>query len=407
MASKAVLAAAVALSLAAGLAGGGATQGLGLFARDPAPAGPAPVSHSVAPASTVPGAADPSGAGPALEGSPAALAARLAEERAQRERLAQQVADLTAQVAALKQAQPAPAAGPVFTFGTAGKLEAVRQADWGALAAAAQVVDRAVIEMYEHRLAGTPVPKETLLRLQENTERMRTYEYRTLDKLPTAAQHNGELTHPITITNLVAALLAQAGKPLSAGQVAEIERLGSVFDEDFARLRERWSERVPRARRMLEEYRRKGRLLDDLLAALTPEQRALVVDPRYRGVAGLDLLDPTLMVLHTSPLAAGADSAQIRAALSRGVAQAWGLAEAAQAGPVERLLDAFLARLAPGLEAVPQARARNYTYAQALAAGEATADLVDGLLQEGSVSAEARARLLDSPAWFIPRLVTP
>jgi len=97
---------------------------------------------------------------------------------------------------------------------------------------------------------------------------MRTYEYRTLDRMPTAAPHNGEITHPITETNLLARVLERAEKPLSEAQIAEFNRLGAQFEEDFARVRAGWgpsgSPTVSHARRLLDEVKLKGRFTDAL-----------------------------------------------------------------------------------------------------------------------------------------------
>ncbi len=74
-----------------------------------------------------------------------------------------------------------------------------------------------------------------VLRLSDE-ERFRIYEYAVLDKLPSAAKFNGESTHPITLANIVAALLKQAGNPLTADQVAAINRLGEDYEGQYANL---------------------------------------------------------------------------------------------------------------------------------------------------------------------------
>jgi hypothetical protein len=225
--------------------------------------------------------------------------------------------------------------------------------------------------------------------------------------MPTAAQHNGELTHPISLANLAAAQCAAGGQPLSAAQVTEIERLGVSFDADFARLREGWAPPKPRARRLLEEVTLKGRFTDALFAALSVEQRALLVLPELRGVAGLDLNDPTLMVIHTSPVISGATPAEIRTKLV-------GLLEGklAQGEPgraaLESAAEAFLQRTQSLVAApTPKHRLKNYTYEQALVAGEASAELVERLLAGLELTAEKRTALLEDPAWYVPRILAP
>jgi hypothetical protein len=395
------------LAAGAGFAGGAASGGFGLFEslrRDEAAPPKAPLLVGSR------GAPSERDTGPRLEGAAPADDAANARLSAENARLVARLAEVEQEVAALRSKPSAALAGrggPTFTFGEGGRLEAVREADWGALAAAARVVDRTILEIHKLRLEGKPVPKELHIRLQEHTEKVRTYEYRTLDRLPTAAQHNGELTHPISLANMIAALVAQEGQPLSAAQVADIDRLGAAFDVQFARLREGWTAGVPRARRILEEYRLKGRFLDDLHAALTAEQRALVIDPAYRGLAGLDLYDPTLMILHTSPVVTGADAAQVRAKVGALLRKNLALAPDAVQPALDTLAEAFTTRALRGAEPVAQARVKHYSFAQGLQAGEAMADLVDGLLREVDLAPPQREALLGDPTWYVPRLVLP
>lgn len=405
--SKAAWVAGVAVAAGLGFVGGGATDGLGLFPADPSPAarGPlAPAGVTGVEASAPSGAPAAGGLAPAATEAATAAARRL---EAEHERLVARVAALERDLEAARASGPAAPRGPRFTFGEMGRLEGVVKADWAALATSSKVVTDAVTEIHRATVAGEAVPKEVYVRLQEHVEQMRRYEYRTLGKMPTAAAHNGEFTHPITTTNLLADVLEQGGRPLSEAQVAEFERLGTAFEEEFARLRARWGADVPRARRLLDELRVKGRFTDGLWAALSEAQRPLWVDPALRGVAGVDLYDPTLLVLHTSPVVTGAAVADLRPKLLGILRGKLGVAPDAASPRLEAAVDGFLARTGPGLAAVPKVRAKFYTFADALAAGEASAELVDVLLRDLDLTPEVRKALLDEPAWYIPRLVTP
>lgn len=394
----------VVLVLGAGFVGGAVTGGLGLL---PGSAGRPRAAADPEFAPAVGQAKARAGEGPRLEGAATSDAEGRARLEAENARLTARLAEAQGELDALRRGRPSAqgAGAPTFTFGEAGRLEAVRETDWVQLAGAARVVDAAVLDMYRLQREGKPVPRELLLRLQENTEKVRSYEYRTIDRLPTAAQHNGELTHPISLANLIAAMLAQAGKPLTPSQVAAVDRLGLAFDAEFARLREGWGPAVPRVRRLLEEYRLKGRFGDDLRAVLTAEQGATLVEPAHRGRAGLDLYDPTLMILHTSPVVTGPDPAEIRSKLGALVRKALAMASNAAAAPLEPLLDAFVRRALLNVDAVPASEARHYGFAQGLQSGEATCDLVDGLLRDLDLPPATREALLASPTWYVLRLV--
>ncbi len=294
--------------------------------------------------------------------------------------------------------------GPTFTFGALGSLPAIHEANWREMAQSSVVVSGGVHEILRKKEAGEAVPKEVYLRLQENVERMRKYEYRTVGKMPTAAKHNGEITHPITVTNLFAAILEEANVPLSPEQVKRIAALGLGFERDFASQRERHGADTPRVKRMLAEYRLKGRFTDDVVALLTGEQQAAVFDPETHGLAGLDMLSPTLMILHTSPLLTGTSVDEIAGKL-RGILVKKLALPAEEAQRLEGSLDGWKTDVRDLLERVPATRLRHFTYAQGILAGEASVRLTTRLLAELKLSEEARHALLDDYAIYVPRIV--
>lgn len=343
---------------------------------------------------------------PSLDPGSGRLGAEMERLHRDNAELRRQLAEVATQNEGLQKrlaAHPA-AQGPTFTFGKAGALPAIREANWSEMAQSSMIVGSSVHKILAQKEAGEPVPKEVYLALQENVERMRKYEYRTIGKMPTAAKHNGEFTHPITIANLVAAMLASAGKPLTDPQVVRIEALGLRFEREFATQRERHPAGTPRVARMLAEYRLKGRFTADLAEVLDAEQRAVAYDPATRGVAGLDLHDPTLMILHTSPVIAGANVDEIASKLSALLARKLDLDDAA-AEALERPLDAWRADVRGLLVAVPASRLKHYTYAQGEIAGEATVRLVTRLLSELELGAEVRQALLGDFAIYVPRVV--
>ena len=396
---------AVAVALVVGFALGGATDGLGYLGTQPVPE-PAAAPPAAASVPAHAGAPPPAGSAAPATLTPASVTeAEVVRLRGENQALAARVAELERSVAAAGGGAPAQKRGPTFSFGALGRMDAVVQADWQEMAQASRVVSDSIARVYRDRLAGRTTPDQVWRDVQENTEKVRKYEYRTVDRMPTAAVHNGELSHPITQTNLVAAVLAEAGKPLSAEQVAQIERLGSAFDDDFARTRAGWNESVTRVRRVLEEYRLKGRFTDALFAALTEEQRALLVDPSMRSIAGLDLYDPTLMVVHSTVAVTGDGPATFRTKLGAILRGRVGLEAAAPAPRLDALVDAFVARTQRIQEPVVQAQVRNWTYAQGLVAGEATVDLVDGILREIDLTAHRRSAIFDDATWYIPRTI--
>ena len=336
--------------------------------------------------------------------------------RAQQEEIDELRAERDALVAQLEEARTqlsapvARSAGPTFTFGEFGALAAIREANWEEMADASLAVGDAIAEIYRLE-PGTSPEKAVLLSLQENVERMRKYEYRTIDKLPTSAKHNGELTHPITLTNLLAARLARAGLPLSEGQIEAINELGERFEAEFAALRASYPDGALRAQRVLDEYLLKGAFTDDLDSLLTAAQRDEVHDPETHRIASLDLYCPSLMIIHTSPLIVGTRPTEIRDKFRTLLQHRYALSPETEAGDVidlDAAIDAWWESCTSLTEvAVHPARAKNYTFDQSVLAGEATVALLREILSRRELTEESRTQILEDPAFFIPRLTIP
>jgi RNA polymerase sigma factor (sigma-70 family) len=293
--------------------------------------------------------------------------------------------------------------GPTFTFGETGKLEAIREADWKEMAEADAVVQKCLIKMYECNQKGEPIPDQVYIDMQENTEKVRKYEYRTIRKMPTAAEHNGELTNPISMANLLATTLKLAGKPLSDAQVSSISALGEQFETDFTKQRAAYTEKTLRTQKMLDEYLLKDKFRDAMLALLDAEQYALVVVPAVFKMAGLDLHDVTLMIVHTSPLITGATSAEISTKFTDFIVKRYNFS-AEQKAQLAPALEGWMQDLTP-LTPCARNMARNYSCLQGAQAGAATVRLQTEMLNLLSPTDEQRRQILNDNGFFIPRLV--
>ena len=293
--------------------------------------------------------------------------------------------------------------GPTFTFGELGKLDAIREADWKEMAEADAVIQKCLYTIWEFAQKGERAPDDVYIQLQENTEKMRKYEYRTIRKMPTAAEHNGELTNPISMANLLATTLKLAGKPLSEAQVSAINALGEQFEADYTRQRAGYTDKTLRTQKMLDEYLLKDKFRDAMLALLDASQHALVVDTRVFKIAYLDLHDVTLMIIHTSPIISGASASEIGTKFTDLLVKRYNLSEG-QKAQLAPLLDVWLADIAP-LTPCAKSAVRNYTCAQGAQAGAATVRLQTEMLSVLSPTEEQRRQILNDNGFFIPRLV--
>ncbi|MEZ5991528.1 MAG: sigma-70 family RNA polymerase sigma factor [Planctomycetota bacterium] len=294
--------------------------------------------------------------------------------------------------------------GPTFTFGKYGTHEGIVDSNWKELAGASHKVVTALWQIREKQVAGEPVPNELYLTLQENTETMRKYEYKTIGQIFTWAKHNGELTHPISHSNLIAGELKLADMPLSEAQVSEIEKLGLQWESDFAAAQKKYDANTPRVQKMLDEYELKGAFVDAFWAVLTTEQRDHFVDPKWLHVAFVDLYCTTLMIIHTSPIITGADVVEIRTKLEQMLVKQYNIAEDQQPalGPI---LDTWQSDVGTILSPVKKSDVRFYTYDQGDIAARATARMVKSIRDFVTLTEEDRAKLLDDYSIYVPRVV--
>lgn len=398
------------VSLLAGLAGGvvldrAVTTPDAPVARGPAREEPARPATELAPPATptpAPPSSTPAGATPATPVQPDAGADGL---RAERDALQARVAALEAELAPVRAAREA--RRPTFTFGPSGAEPFVLEADWPELGRAHRTMTEALRQLIAAKREKRPVPDEVALRLQESTERVRRFEFASRGRMGSVAGQNGETTHPLFMANLVAAVLAEAGRPLAAAQVGAIADLGDAYERGLASARAGRASTDLRLLSLLDEYTLKDRFRDGLLEALDAEQQAVLVSPADRELAGRDLWCPTLMLIHTCTLVTGADLTVVRGKLPALLGKTLGLDAAAQER-VAPLLDAWVRDVTPATAApVPMSDVGAFTCEQGRAALEAGARLYAGIAALLPADSPGRARCLEADGVPIPRLILP
>lgn len=363
----------------------------------PAPAPePGPAPGEVAAPSTVKAPPTPQAAPPDAPGAGDGL-------RAERDALAARVAALEAELAPVRAAREA--RRPTFTFGPSGSAPFVLEADWPELGRAHRSMTEALRQLLAAKREKKAVPEEVAVRLQESTERVRRFEFASRGRMGSVAGQNGEATHPLFMANLVAAVLAEAGRPLAPAQVGAIADLGDAYERGLASARAGRAATDPRLLSLLDEYTLKDRFRDGLFAALDAEQQACLVPPADREVASRDLWCPTLMLIHTCTLITGPDLATVRQKLPGLLGKTLALDATAQER-VAPLLDAWLRDVTPATSApVPATDVAYFTCEQGRVALEAGARLYAGIAALLPADAPGRARCLEADGAPIPRLL--
>ena len=331
-----------------------------------------------------------------------ALRAKLKTLEGERDTAVATAESLEAELAPIRAAQAE--RGPTFTFGKYGTIEGVTDSNWKELAGASHEVITNLRLLREAQLKGEQPSREVYLKIQENTEKMRTYEYDTIGVLPTWAKHNGEFTHPISHSNLIASELKSAGLPLSETQIAEIKRLGLQWEADFDAAQKKYTDNTPRAEKMLDEYLLKGAFVDAVWDVLTQEQRDVFIDPKWLHVSHVDLYCTTLMIIHTSPILTGADIGEVRGKLQQLLVKNYAIPED-QIEALGPILDTWQSDVSGIIAPVPKAQTQFYTYDQGAIAARATVKLVKAIRDYGMLDDAHRALMLDAYEFYIPRVI--
>lgn len=296
---------------------------------------------------------------------------------------------------------------PSFTFADGEVLEAVRNANWPQMARATKATNQAMFNIVSAvRRGESPDPKDQLA-LQENVEKRRKYEFRVLGKIPTFARFNGENTAPITFSNVIAAMLEDAGIPLNESQITSIQQLGERFNESAERRTEAYPENTLRTQKLMDEYVAKGAFEDAVVALLSSEQRDVVVNPDTHRIAGLDLNGPTLMLINTSPVIVGESIEEIKPKLINVVTQSFQLNEE-ETARLAPLVDSWALDVQGILDPIPRVGyARSYTFDQSVIAGQATIKLLTEMLRLLQPNEDSQALIRNYADFFIPRVLEP
>lgn len=420
MAKKAILVAGAAIAIGVGFAGGmasgyvmGSEESQGAVASQNAPqsdrssSGDSSVSPSNGSVHDTPPDGETTGGSATAsndtsDGVLSALRDELKQAQTDRDTFKAKVEELNQQLAPLLKDKAE--RGPTFTFGRHGKIEGVTNANWREMAGASHAVSTALQTMLEHQRKGEPVPREVRLTLQKNTEIMRKYEYDTIQVLPTWAKHNGELTHPISLTNLIAAELKLANDPLTDDQISRIEALGLQWEKDFESASAAYNDATPRVTKMRDEFKLKGEFADAMWDVMTTTQREHIIPSEWRHVAFVDLYCPTLMVIHTSPILTGADIDEIVTKLRAMLVKKFAVPEDSLV-QLDGFIETWRTDVASTLTPVAKGSARQYTFDIALTCATATSKLVTSIRDLGGIPSEAMTALLNDYAIYIPRVI--
>ncbi len=149
-------------------------------------------------------------------------------------------------------------------------------------------------EIFEAVSKGEQPSPEAIGGIQQHNGPLVTAAMTLHNKLP-GETVNGAFTHPSAVVNMIASTLAAMGKPLSAEQLASLERVGCEFVAEDRRRVQSYSDDTLALRRHAEESLLKGRFYAAAMATLTDEQHTMLRPETTRGRITVDLFSASLV----------------------------------------------------------------------------------------------------------------
>lgn len=291
-----------------------------------------------------------------------------------------------------------------ISFGKWAELEEIQKADWKVMAEATLNMYSLLVDLMDDLKEDRPPPPDLQQQVSVENNKLVKYAATVMGKIPTNSPVNGEFTHPVTLANIMAALLELSEVPLSEAQKARIARLGEEHDEEYAYLQTTYDEDTVKARKVVDELALKRDTMLAIEDLLNAEQRAVVVQPEVHNRLRLDVLSPVnMVVMLVQPMRRNSPEA-LRATIAGVFADGYGF-DAEALATQDEVFDAWLADVQPILAPVEETMLGFMPLDDIVVAGQAYVKTLSALLDRLEVSENTGAKALASPGWVVPRVV--
>ncbi len=289
-----------------------------------------------------------------------------------------------------------------IAFGKFAELDGFRATNWPHVGRAVLIMNASFVEIAEDQGKGiSPKPELTRVIQRENTKLVKLVSG-LLGLIPTHAPVNGEYTHPVTLTNLLAAALDLEGLPLSTAQKTRIAREGEEFERLYDRRQKEYGDDAPLIEKIVDELDLKRDCMDRIQEILTPEQRDLVLFPSIRHRISLDPFSPIQMVaLLVKPLSYKSKE-RARSAYPSRVAERFEI-DSKLLQDQKQIFDEWIAELEP-IVSKPTDENAVLHIDEAIVAGRAHANLIKKLVGVLDLDEGTRREMLEERTWRAPRV---
>ena len=111
-------------------------------------------------------------------------------------------------------------------FGKFTGLDALKTAEWHDMADAVDVINALLLDLIERDMKGLGPSADFQAKIMKENSRLLKLAAGIMGKIPTERIGNGEFTHPLILSNVMAAMLDNAELSLTDAQRAEVAFLG-------------------------------------------------------------------------------------------------------------------------------------------------------------------------------------
>ncbi|MBI3725794.1 hypothetical protein HY251_17845, partial [bacterium] len=338
------------------------------------------------------------------------LRAEVAEAKASQARLATENAALMSQVRAAREAagtahpKPGEKNKLAVNFAHLGEIEALRKANWKECGEAVQAMLPVMKHVLEKLAAGEQLAPGVQNKIRDQNMKLAKLALELADKLPTEAGPNGAFTHPIVLANIMASHLDASGKGLSDAEIDEVNRLGESFNEEWTATRGRYTEATLKLEKIADELDLKRTFVEKMIAVLTADQKALVVDPATHGIMGVDLYSPALLLQGLAYPVSKTSTDDLKTAVVDSWLKQWEL-DASRRPQLETIGAAWVSDNSSRLSPVPEKEGYFYSIDDALVALRATVKAGKEAQRTLAPGDDALNAIRDANTCLIPRLV--
>jgi RNA polymerase sigma-70 factor (ECF subfamily) len=347
----------------------------------------------------------------ALEKSLEKLRAQNRKAQDENERLSARVLSLEERLAQERQALPPTSAGsPVavtrsttgISFGEWTDVDALREADWPALAESLATMNELYLEHLERQEQGLPKKESLQEEASQHAMKVLGLALQVSGALPTNASMFGEFTHPLVAANLMAGLLDRAEVPFTAAQADAVARLGEEYEKEYRSLQTSYDEGTLPFRKVVDELALKASFMDGVEELLTLEQFDAAI-PESRDQLNVDFRSPVQMASKHVQTKHSTEPGSVVDDFKNRLEKKYGIDRVALDGMKPAFQD-WLNDVEALLEPVP--KDHRIDLDAALTAGRAQEDLYMQLLRL-PLNEETRRKIVSEASWYVPQVRAP